>query len=296
MNGEKAMRAEFHKENCRAAKKKRIAGILQTVGAVCVTLVMAFPMYWLFITALKGDREMMAVTPSLWPEEFHWENFAEVFRRIPLLRYMFNTLLVTFFQMVLQVGTGILAAYGFARGRFKGRDILFVLVLGALMIPHQVTFIPLYVVISRLGWVDTYAGLVMPGAVSAYFIFMMRQNFRSVDQSYLDAGRVDGLGVIGTIVHILIPMCRASIMTASLVSFINGWNNYFWPKILSKSDGTRLITVGMVKLSISWGDAYITEHFNVTLAGVFITMIPVIIMFFANQKYMLSGYSKASMK
>lgn len=296
MNGEKAMRAEFRKENCRAAKKKRIAGILQTVGAVCVTLVMAFPMYWLFITALKGDREMMAVTPSLWPEEFHWENFAEVFRRIPLLRYMFNTLLVTFFQMVLQVGTGILAAYGFARGRFKGRDILFVLVLGALMIPHQVTFIPLYVVISRLGWVDTYAGLVMPGAVSAYFIFMMRQNFRSVDQSYLDAGRVDGLGVIGTIVHILIPMCRASIMTASLVSFINGWNNYFWPKILSKSDGTRLITVGMVKLSISWGDAYITEHFNVTLAGVFITMIPVIIMFFANQKYMLSGYSKASMK
>ena len=85
-------------------------------------------------------------------------------------------------------------------------------------------------------------------------------------------------------------------MTASLVSFINGWNNYFWPKILSKSDATRLITVGMVKLSISWGDAYITEHFNVTLAGVFITMIPVIIMFFANQKYMLSGYSKASMK
>lgn len=296
MNGEKSLRAEFREENCRAAKKKRMAGILQTVGAVCVTLVMVFPMYWLFITALKGDREMMAVTPSLWPEEFHWENFAEVFRRIPLLRYMFNTLLVTFFQMVLQVGTGILAAYGFARGRFKGRDILFVLVLGALMIPHQVTFIPLYVVISRLGWVDTYAGLVMPGAVSAYFIFMMRQNFRSVDQSYLDAGRVDGLGVIGTIVHILIPMCRASIMTASLVSFINGWNNYFWPKILSKSDGTRLITVGMVKLSISWGDAYITEHFNVTLAGVFITMIPVIIMFFANQKYMLSGYSKASMK
>lgn len=296
MNGEKSLRAEFREENCRAAKKKRMAGILRTVGAVCVTLVMVFPMYWLFITALKGDREMMAVTPSLWPEEFHWENFAEVFRRIPLLRYMFNTLLVTFFQMVLQVGTGILAAYGFARGRFKGRDILFVLVLGALMIPHQVTFIPLYVVISRLGWVDTYAGLVMPGAVSAYFIFMMRQNFRSVDQSYLDAGRVDGLGVIGTIVHILIPMCRASIMTASLVSFINGWNNYFWPKILSKSDGTRLITVGMVKLSISWGDAYITEHFNVTLAGVFITMIPVIIMFFANQKYMLSGYSKASMK
>lgn len=239
---------------------------------------------------------MMAVTPSLWPETFHWENFAEVFRRIPLIRYMFNTLLVTFFQMVLQVGTGILAAYGFARGRFKGRDLLFVLVLGALMIPNQVTFIPLYVVISRLGWVDTYAGLVMPGAVSAYFIFMMRQNFRAVDQSYLDAGRVDGLGVIGTIIHILIPMCRASIMTASLVSFINGWNNYFWPKILSKSDATRLITVGMVKLSISWGDAYITEHFNVTLAGVFITMIPVIIMFFANQKYMLSGYSKASMK
>jgi ABC-type glycerol-3-phosphate transport system permease component len=203
---------------------------------------------------------------------------------------------VTVWQLFLQLTTGILAAYGFARGKFPFKNTLFVLVLGALMIPHQVTFVPLYILIANLDWIDTYAGLVLPGAVSAYFIFMMRQNFMSVDQSYLDAGMMDGLGIIGTIRHVLVPMCRSSIVTVAFITIIDGWNNYFWPKIISKTDATRLLSVGLVQLRDSWEQSLSYEHYNCVMAAVFISLIPVIILFFLNQKYMLQGYSKAAMK
>lgn len=279
-----------------AVKKIKPWAAVQTMVAIAVTIVMAFPVYWVFVTALKGDEEMLVLYPTLWPETFHWENFGLVFERIPLLRYFWNTIFVTVCQVALQVGVGLPAAYAFARGRFKGRDLWFLMVLGALMIPHQVTFLPLYSIIANLGWVDSYAGLILPGSVSAYFIFMMRQNFRSVDQSYLDAGRVDGLGILGTLRHILLPMCKSSVVTVTLVSFINGWNNYFWPKLLCQSDSTRLLTVGIVRLKESWSATSMYAHYNVIFSGVLLSIIPVIILFFTNQKHMMTGYSKAAMK
>lgn len=278
--------------------KKRLkpAAVIQTIAAVAITVIIAFPVYWIFVTALKGNEEMLVLYPTLWPANFHWENFPQVFERIPLLRYFWNTIFVTACHVVIQVAVGLPAAYAFARGQFKGRDIWFLVVLGAMMIPHQVTFLPLYCIIADLGWVDTYAGLILPGTVSAYFIFMMRQNFRSVDQSYLDAGRVDGLGILGTLWHILLPMCRSSVVTVTLVSFINGWNSYFWPKILCQSDRSRLLTVGLVRLKESWSDTSMYMHYNVIFAGLLLSILPVIILFFANQKHMMTGYSKAAMK
>lgn len=277
-------------------KKVRISVVVQTIIAVVVTIVMSFPVYWVFVTALKGDEEMLVLYPTLWPKNFHWDNFLQVFERIPLLRYFWNTIFVTVCHVVLQVGVGLPAAYAFARGRFKGRDIWFLVVLGAMMIPHQVTFLPVYSIIAHLGWVDTYAGLIFPGTVSAYFIFMMRQNFRSVDQSYLDAGRVDGLGILGTLRYILLPMCKSSVVTVTMVSFINGWNSYFWPKLLCQSDNTRLLTVGIVRLKESWSNTSMYAHYNVIFSGLLLSIIPVIIVFLTNQKHMMTGYSKAAMK
>ena len=289
-------KAADSRENQHARRLKKLGRVLQTVAAVLVTMVMAFPIYWMFITAVKGDNEMMQLMPTLWPESFHWENFLTVFERIPLWRYLFNTMVVTFSTMLIEVPTAILAAYGFARGRFKGRDILFVLVLGALMIPHQVTFVPMYLIIAKLGWVDSFPGLILPRIGAAHMTFMLRQNFRSINQDYLDAGRLDGLGIVGNITHIMVPMARAAIATAAMNSFISGWNSYFWPKILTKSDRTRVLTIGMMQLRTSWGESHMYEHFNVILAGVFLTVVPVLILFLFNQKNMVKGYAKMNFK
>ena len=278
------------------ARRRQILRILQTIGAVLVTLLMLFPLYWMLITSLKDQSEVVTLVPTFWPKKLVFQNYIDAWTAVSFLRYIWNTLYVTFWHMLIQTVVGVLAAYGFSRGRFPGKNLLFLLVLSALMIPSQVTFIPLYVLIARLNWVDTLSGLVVPGMVSAYMIFMLRQNFMSVDQSYLDAGRVDGLGIIGTIRHVLIPMCKASVVTVSLVSFINGWNNYFWPKILSKSEETRLISVGLAKMKNMWTDLSGTGYYNTIMAGVAISIVPVVILFAFNQKYMLKGYSKNAMK
>lgn len=280
-----------------ARRKKRMTRIAQTVLAILVVLAFSFPLYWMFITSLKTDAEMYSIIPKAWPVDgLHWGNYWTALTRVPLLHFMWNTVVVTFWQLAFQLVTGILAAYGFAKGRFKFRETLFILVLGALMIPHQVTFVPIYIMIARLDWIDTIAGLVFPSAVSAYLIFMLRQNFMSVDQSYLDAGKVDGLGIIGTIRYVLVPMCRSSIVTVSMITIMDGWNNYFWPKIISKSEATRVLAVGLVYLKSSWSENELVAHYNVVMAAVFLSLIPVVVLFFTNQKYMLSGYSKAAMK
>lgn len=270
----------------------------QTVVAIIVALIFIFPLYWMFVTALRTGDEMVLPKTPFFPKKIEWSNFKEALSIVPVFRYMLNTVIVTFTTLAIQLVVGILAAYGFARGRFKFRDTLFLLVLGALMIPHQVTFIPIYIMIAKLGWVDTYAGLVFPSAVSAYLIFMLRQNFASVDNSYLEAGKIDGLGLIGTIRQILVPMCAPSIITVSLVTIIEGWNSYFWPKLLARTDATKSIAVGLVaiKNSAPTHTASLVSYYPIIMAGVAISVIPVLIVFICFQKYMLTGYSKAAMK
>ena len=123
--------------------------------------------------------------------------------------------------------------------------VLFIVVLGALMVPLQVTFVPIYVLISKLGWMNSFPGLIIPHLVSAYFIFMLRQNFMSVDNSYLEAGMLDGMGRIQSIIYVLCPMCKPTLITVSIITFINGWNSYFWPKMITTSDFRRTIAVGI---------------------------------------------------
>lgn len=274
---------------------KRLRVVLQYAAAVLITLIMLFPIYWMIISALKTSTELLLPVPTLWPQELQWVNFPNVLKRAPFLRYLFNTLVATFFIMAGEIIIGVLAAYGFSKGNFKGKNFLFLLVLGALMIPIQVTFVPIYVMVSRLGWVNSFPGLIVPNLVSAYFIFMLRQAFMSVDDSYLDAGRVDGLNRIGLIVNVLVPMCAPMVITVSILSFINGWNSYFWPKMVATKDEFRTIAVGVTRLRQTFAGME-TANYNEIMAGAVMAIIPIVILFLILQKYIMTGMSKAAMK
>lgn len=277
-------------------RKDKILHLLQTLGALIVTVIMVFPVYWMVVTSFKSGDVLLTKELDLLPDTLSLANYIEACNRVPLFLYIWNTIIVTAVIMMLKIGTGVLAAYGFARGKFFGRDALFYVILGAMMVPHQVIFVPVYVMCSRLGWVDTIAGLALPSAVAPHFIFMLRQSFKSVDDSYIDAGKIDGLGTLGTIVKVMAPMCKATLITAFLNTFIGSWNSYFWPKIITQTDKVRTITVGLVHLRESWNGVALWQHTNVTMAGAVITMIPAVILFFVFQKYMLTGYSKMAMK
>ena len=221
-----------------------------------------------------------------------FQNFKYVVDSVPFFRYMLNTTVVTAMQMASELILGIMAAYAFSKGRFHGKHLLFIIVLGAMMIPLQVTFIPLYIVIARVGLMNSYWGIWIAGCVSSYTIFLLRQAFMTIDDSYIEAAHVDGMGKFGTIFRIMVPMCKPTVITVALTAFMGGWNNYFWPKVIIKEQN---MTVGIQKLRTSYGGE-ITNNYHQIMAGVLLSVIPVFIVFALFQKHMLSGFTKAAMK
>ena len=284
------------KERNELARRNRIIkAAVQWVLAVIVLLIIVFPIYWMLISSVKSQEEILLAVPTFWPREFHFENYLNVLSRGNFAKYYWNTAVMTAGILIGQVVTGIFAGYGFSKGKFKGQNVCFMIVLVALMIPLQVTFIPLYIMMANWGLSDTFLGLILPSAVSPYYIFMLRQSFMAIDDSYIDAAKVDGLGRIGIITKILVPMCKSTLFTVTLVTFTDGWNNYFWPKIIARGESHRVLTIGLAQLQNTFaGNETMNNH--EIMAGAVLAVVPVIILFFIFQKYMLTGYSKAAMK
>jgi len=249
----------------------------------------------MIITSLKTSEELLRPVPTLWPLKFQWNNYVDVFKMAPLGQYILNTIIMTIGVMTLQIIIGSFAAYGFSKGKFPGRDILFIVVLGALMVPIQVTFVPIYVMIAKLKWINTFAGLIVPNAVSAYTIFMLRQTFKSVDDAFIEAAQLEGLGRIGIIFRILIPLCKPTMLTVTIITFIDSWNAYFWPKIATTTPLRRTIALGVYELKRSYAGLE-TMNQNQIMAGAVITIVPIIILFILLQKYILTGFSKVASK
>ncbi len=287
--------ADIRFDNESAKRKKKVMAVLQGILAAVVTIVIVFPIYWMLVSSVKSQEEILLKVPTLWPREFHFENYINVLQRGNFARYYFNTIVMTAGILIAQVVTGVFAGYGFSKGKFRGQNLCFIIVLGALMIPLQVTFIPIYIMMANWGMSDSFPGLILPVAVSPYYIFMLRQSFMAIDDSYIEAARMDGLGRVGIITKILVPMCRSTLFTVTLVTFTDGWNSYFWPKIIAKGEQRRVLTVGLAYLQNTFAGQETMNNHEV-MAGAVLAVVPVIILFFIFQKYMLTGYSKAAMK
>ena len=272
-----------------------VGTVIRTILAVIITVIMIFPLFWMVSTALKTEAETMGAKLVFWPAKMQFQNFKYVVDSVPFFRYMLNTTVVTAMQMASELILGIMAAYAFSKGRFHGKHLLFIIVLGAMMIPLQVTFIPLYIVIARVGLMNSYWGIWIAGCVSSYTIFLLRQAFMTIDDSYIEAAHVDGMGKFGTIFRIMVPMCKPTVITVALTAFMGGWNNYFWPKVIIKEQNMYLLTVGIQKLRTSYGGE-VTNNYHQIMAGVLLSVIPVFIVFALFQKHMLSGFTKAAMK
>ena len=281
--------------NESAKRNRRIKAAIQWVLALIVVLIIVFPIYWMLVSSVKSQEEILLAVPTLWPREFHFENYINVLNRGNFAKYYWNTAVMTAGILISQVITGIFAAYGFSKGKIKGQNVCCSIVLGALMISLQVTFIPLYIMMANWGLSDTFLGLILPEAVSPYYIFMLRQTFMAIDDSYVEAARMDGLGRVGIITKVLAPMCKSTLFTVTLVTFTNGWNAYFWPKIIARGEKRRVLTIGLAQLQNTFaGNETMNNH--EIMAGAVLAVVPVIILFFIFQKYMLTGYSKAAMK
>lgn len=267
---------------------KRIVTSSRFLLALAITLLMFFPVYWMLITSLKTIQEISRAVPTLWPQSMMWENYAHVLETLPFGRFTLNTVIKTVGILLLQLNIGILAAYAFAKGKFKGRNVLFIAVLGALMIPGEVTFIPVYVLVSKLNWLDSFAGLIIPSAVSAYGIFLLRQAFKSISHDVIEAAKIDGANRLQIIYGILVPMARPTVVTLAIFTFIGSWNSYFWPLIVTNTESMRVLTVGIVMLKQSFPGTEVA-NWHYIMAASTLTILPIVLLFFIAQKYIMEA-------
>ncbi|CAM4447428.1 carbohydrate ABC transporter permease [Paenibacillus tarimensis] len=268
---------------------------LRIVLALAVAAVMFFPVYWLLISSLKTQAEMRLAVPTFWPETFAWDNYAEAFSVIPYARFFGNTLLMSIGLIVLQLNIALMAAYAFAKGRFWGRELLFFLVLAALIVPDQVTFVPVYVMMAKLGWLDTFLALIVPHGASAFGIFLLRQAFKSLNNDVLEAARVDGAGRFSILYRLLLPMALPTVVTLGVLVFISSWNSYFWPLIMTNSNDMRVLTVGIAMLrdSIAGNEAM---YFHVIMASCVMAIIPIVLIFTVMQRHIVTAMANSTFK
>lgn len=256
-----------------------------------VSLVMIFPFVWMVFTAFKGNQEVYVYPPTFFPQEFHWDNFSHVLETVPFIRFYFNSLLVTILITVSQVITSALAAYAFARIEFFGRNFLFVLYLATLVIPNQVTMLPLFLLVSRLGWIDTYQALVIPFLANAFAVFFLRQFFAGLPRELEDAARVDGAGRLRILMQIILPLARPALATITLFIFLAEWDSYLWPLIVTNTQAMRTLPIGL-RFFVEESGAQL----NYMMAGALMAVIPIILLFFVAQRQFIEGIAMTGTK
>ncbi len=255
------------------------------------SIAMLLPFYWMVSTSLKTPLEALRFPPTWVPSSLQFSNYAEVFRQIPLWRYLANTVFITLLTLMGIFVTGIPAAYAFARFRFPGREILFMGFLALMMIPLPVYLVPSYMLLFKLGWIDTYAAMIVPWIVNIFSIFLLRQHIKQLPQDLFDAARIDGCSNLRTLFRIVIPLCRAPIATITVFNVISSWNSFFWPLIVTNSDRIRPLQVGLAYFSREQ-----STNYTLLMAATTIAIIPLVILFFVAQKQIIQSQARAGLK
>jgi multiple sugar transport system permease protein len=250
-------------------------------GTAVITLI---PVVWMILTALKTPADVAADPPTWIPETLRWANFSDAWNFAPFGRYLINSLVMAGGIAITQVATSALAAYAFARLRFRGREPLFYIYLGTLIIPPQVTVIPQFLIVRELGWVDSYAGLIIPQAFTAFGVFLLRQFFLGIPRELEDAARIDGASRWGCFWRIIVPLSGPALATLAVFAFMFHWNNLLWPLIVSNTDKTIPIVVGLTRFQGEHG-----TDWQLLMAASVVATIPVLVAYFAAQRWFVQG-------
>ncbi|MMZ46131.1 L-arabinose transport system permease protein AraQ [compost metagenome] len=276
------------RNNSRSGEKtfQWFVAILLTVGG----LLMVLPFAWMILSSFKTEGEVTKIPPTIWPEHFTLDNFKILFDSMAFGTYLTNTLIIvlaSFFGLFLNA----MAGYGFAKFQFKGKGFLFYLVLATMMIPGQVTMIPVYLILNQMGLTNSMLGIVLPGLVGAFAIFLFRQFMSDIPEELLEATRLDGAGEFRTFLQIVLPISTPIIAVQAILTFIGGWNSFLWPLIIANDEKLYTLSVG---LSLLKGQN--ESQFALQMAGSTFMVVPIMIIFIIFQKYIIENYTISGIK
>ncbi|WP_339202691.1 carbohydrate ABC transporter permease [Bacillus sp. FSL K6-1366] len=267
-------------------KKGKLFERILTYGLlVSLSIVFIFPFLWLVGTSLKPENEAISFPPSLLPKVWDFANYIDVFTIVDFGQYYLNSIIVTVATVIGTVLSSTLVAYGFARIKGKGRDVWFILLLATMMLPPQVTMIPVYMIFAKLGWTNTFLPLIVPAFFgNAYFIFLLRQFFKTIPKELEESAYLDGCSTLGIFWRIVLPLSTPAVITVALLSFMWTWNDFLGALIYLNDDSKFTLALGILQfkgaLLIEWGPM---------MAASVLIILPLIIMFFVGQKYFIEG-------
>jgi multiple sugar transport system permease protein len=252
-----------------------------------LALVMVTPLAWMVLTSIQTPDEARRFPPVL-PSGIHWQNYTDALNAAPFGRFFFNTALVTGATVLGNLILCSLAGYAFARLRFFGRDVLFVLFLATLMIPFQVVMIPIFLIMRELGLVDTLGALILPNLVTPLGVFLMRQFFRTLPLELEEAARIDGCSRLGTLIRIVLPLSGPALATLAVITFLSSWNDFLWPLVAIQSEHNMTLQLGLSTFQGAHSTAW-----TLLMAGNVLAVLPMLAAFLLAQRQFVNSIASA---
>ncbi|QDP41911.1 carbohydrate ABC transporter permease [Radiobacillus deserti] len=271
----------------KAALSKGFIYVILILGSILMLL----PFIWMLSTSLKSSGEVMMMPPVWIPSDIKWENYATAWEMAPFARYTVNSIVVTILSTLGELITTILAAYAFSRISFYGRDVVFAVLLGTMMVPGEVLLIPNFVTLSNLGWIDRYEALIIPWTASIFSIFLLRQFFLGIPKELSYAAKVDGCNNFRFLWTIMVPLAKPALITIALLKAIGSWNAFLWPLIVTQSKEMRTLPVGLTSFSTEAGTVY-----ELLMAASTMIILPMIVLYLILQKYIIEGVARSGIK
>ncbi len=263
------------------------------VFKILIILLFLFPFYWMMITAFKTYNEAIQTPPSLWPQNFTFQNFINIWNmEVDITQYAINSIVVTLSVIVIQLIVMVPAAYAFAKRRFPLQGLWFSIVLVAFMIPGQITYITTYLMMSKAKLISSLWPQILPFGANAFGIFMLRQSFKQIPDEIIESAKLDNASELQVMTQIMLPMSKSSMITIAMFSFISTWNSYFWPLVMTNNEKYRPLTMFIEKVR----DVEFGIQWNTIMAANFILVIPVLIIFIFASKKIIQAFGYSGLK
>lgn len=272
---------------------RRLVGrALLGLVVLAVVVVMGLPLYWVATGALKTNREIYTFPPVWIPSDPQWSNFVAAWQAVPFGRFFVNSIVTTLGAVTLELVFALLSAYALVFLRVRGKGLVFALIIAALLVPSTVTLLPNYLTIARLGWINTYQGLIIPVAAVAFGVFLFRQHFLTLPRDLLDAARLDGCGHLGLIRHVVLPLSQPVIVTFLVIYLVAHWNDFLWPLVATNRLEWRTVPIGVAYLYQVEG----VQNWGPILAGTVMALLPMLIVYVVAQRWIVKGIGGGALK
>ena len=276
-------------ESPATRRAKLLGGYL---GILAVLLLIGLPLFWILMTSFKAKGDIYTDPVNWLPPVWETENYSDATTRVPFWTYLRNSVLITAALSIIKIVLGVISAYALAILRFPGRHLVFLLVISSLMVPSEITVISNYALVNSLGWRNTFVGIIVPLAGVAFGTFLMRNHFLSLPYELVEAARMDGAGPIRLLTKVLLPVSWPTLTAFSVITMVNEWNTYLWPFLMADTEDVAPLQVGLTMLQNNDG----VTNWGPVMAATILTILPMVIIFLALQKYMIQGLTTGAVK